>query len=65
MKHTENAPTHRGGGDVLEDDVGAADVDHVGARAHDQTPLAEALPVPLPQRGLQPRVLRGRGHQHG
>ena len=48
--------------DVLEDDVGAGDVDHVEATAHNETPLVEVVSVSLFQRSLQSRILTDNGH---
>ena len=38
--------------DIFEDDVGAGDVDHVQAAAHDQTPLMEVVSMSLFECGL-------------
>ena len=43
--------------DIFEDNVGAADVDHVQATADDQTSLGKVFTVTLFQCCLKPRVL--------
>ena len=42
---------------IFEDDVGAANVDHVQSAAHNKTPLREVIPVSLSESGLKSRIL--------